>query len=112
MWQTKRDRTRLDRIEQELLRYQRLAAAAPTSDEQQRYERHVKAKENELKTYSMYPLSIWLAGMSVCVVLMPWALLTRDRHPALGLVTGLITAAVVCGFHLWRRSRSAGKPSP
>lgn len=106
--QTKRDRARLRRLTQELEGYQRLLAEAATPAERERYQRLARAKEQELKTYRMYPFGLWLLGASVVVVLLPWAVLTRNGHKTLGLVAGAAMALVVVAFHVWRGRRSSG----
>ena len=103
--QTKRDRVRLDRLTQELEGYQPLLAEAGTPVEQERYQRPARAKQQELKTYRIYPFGLRLFGASVLVVLVPWAVLSRNGHKTLGLVAGAATALVVVALHVWRRRR-------
>ncbi len=49
----------------------------------------------------MFPMSIWLWGASIVVVILPWSILARAGHPATGWA---VSAVVLVGLVLvrWR----------
>jgi len=56
----------------------------------------------------MFPMSIWLWGASIVVVILPWSILARAGHPATGWA---VSALVLVGLVLvrWRLKRRQNK---
>lgn len=58
----------------------------------------------------MYPLSIWLWGASIVVIILPWSILARAGHAGIGLAVSAVVLVGVLTLR-WafrRRNNSAG----
>ena len=107
-WYSRADRTRIERLSAQIDQAHRSAETASDEQSRERYVHSARRLERTRRTHRTYPLSIWLWGASIIVVILPWSILARARHPAIGFV---ISAVVLVGviYVRWRLKRRQNK---
>lgn len=93
-WHSKADRARIERLSDQIDEAHRLAEAESDERNRDRHLRTVRRLERTRRTHRTYPVSIWLWGASIVVVILPWSILARAGHAGIGLAA---SAAVLVG---------------
>lgn len=93
-WYSRADRARIEGLSDEIDEAHRLAEAATDERSRDRHLRSARRLERTRRTRRTYPLSVWLWGASIVVVILPWSILARAGHSGIGLA---VSAAVLVG---------------
>jgi hypothetical protein len=98
---TRGDKRRLQRLEDTSARYRALAEQTDNERLRGRYIRGAKRLDRVPRWQRIYPMSVWLWGGAVVLVLLPWSLLTRYAHEGgWGVLASVFTAV---GLYAIRR---------
>lgn len=95
------DQTRDDRLAALIAEHHLKAGQARSERERAFHGRAAPRLGLTRRTQRMFPMSIWLWGASIVVVILPWSILARAGHPATGWA---VSAVVLVGLVLvrWR----------
>lgn len=77
------------------------AEAAPNEQVRRSYLEAARHAERAARTQRIWPMSIWLWGMYALLSLLPWTILTRTGHPAIGVVAGIAAAILLWIGRSW-----------
>jgi hypothetical protein len=94
-WYSRADRSRIDRLSDEIDETRRRAETAPNEQSGSYHLRSARRLERIRRTHRTFPMSIWLWAASVIVVILPWSLLGRAGHAGIGLAVSAGVLAVV-----------------
>jgi len=100
-WYSKADRRRIERLSDQIDEAHRLAMKAPAERSRVRHLRSARRLEQTRRTHRTYPLSIYLWGASVVLVILPWSILARAGQAGIGLGVSAAVLIVVLGIR-WR----------
>jgi Flp pilus assembly protein TadB len=113
-WYSKADRARAARLSDQIDEAHHRADTASDEHSRERHLRSARSLERTRRAQRMYPLSIWLWGASIVVIILPWSVLARAGQPGIG---GAISAVVLVilvymRWRLKRRQTKHGASSP
>jgi Flp pilus assembly protein TadB len=100
------DRERVARIERNSERFRLLAENESDEHRKARYLRTSERLARVARVRRIYPLSVWLWGAAVVLVLIPWALLNRLGYSGVGVAASAALALVLVELRRRRRRRS------
>lgn len=103
-WYSRADRPRIKGLSDQIDEAHRRAETAADDQSRGGYLRSARRLEQTRRTHRTYPLSLWLWGVSIVVVILPWSILARAGHPGIGWA---ISSVVLVGliFVRWRLKR-------
>ena len=101
----KHDRARIDRLSQKIDEYHRQARDTDDPVKRDRLLVLAKRAEKTRQTQRTFPANILLWGISVFLVLLPWALLKPAGYENLGVLGSTLVLALLVAIKLRLRSR-------
>ena len=101
----KHDRARIDRLSQKNDEYHRQARDTDDPVKRDRLLVLAKRAEKTRQTQRTFPANVLLWGISVFLVLLPWALLKPAGYENLGVLGSTLVLALLVAIKLGLRSR-------